>query len=94
MKIRLHFATEPARNCRQPHKNADHVFVSGACPECNAKPFKVRGLGRRIAAHDTYAAYAKTLCCDKRVGELRVTVGSIFGLEEDERVLRGPWRVY
>jgi hypothetical protein len=77
-----------------PYDGAAHVVVDGACPACGAEPFGARGLGRRIAAHDTYAADAVATCCGKHVGELRVTLGTIFGLEEDERVLTGPWKVY
>jgi hypothetical protein len=94
MKIRLHISDQPARACRTPFEDADHVLVEGACPECGAEPFKARGLGRRVAAHDTYAAHAVGLCCRKPVGELRTTVSTLFGIDEDERVLNGPWRIY
>jgi hypothetical protein len=94
MRIRLHLSGEAQRKCRLPFQGADHVVTDGKCPACGAHPFGVRGLGKRITSHDTYAADAVGTCCGKPVGELRVTLSTLFGLDEDERVLSGPWKVY
>lgn len=58
------------------------------CPHCKATPLRVQGTGKRIASHDTYAAEAVAMCCDRHVGEIRAQVSTLFGLEEDERVAR------
>jgi hypothetical protein len=82
---------------RAPHAEADHVVLVGVpkCPKCKHEaPVKVAGAHKRIESHDTYAADATLLCCKQRVGAMRVKVDTIFGIEEDERVLNGPWRVY
>jgi hypothetical protein len=66
-----------------------------ACPSCGAPaPIIVRGLGVDSHDHDTYQARARHLGCDAVIGALRTKVDTIFGIEEDERVLAGPWRVY
>lgn len=92
-KIRLHLEAE-VRKAEPPFEGADHAVVEGACPLCGATPFKVQGTGRRIQSHDTYAADTVTMCCEKPGGELRVTVNTLFGIREDEEVLRGRCRVY
>ena len=70
-----------------------------ACPSCGQKPhleesFKVAGRGIRETTHDTYVTDAHAVCCGAYVGTLRATVSTIFGIEEDERVLNGRARVY
>ena len=83
---------------KQPHENADRVIVeNGACPKCKLAPLVCRGRGMTIdpnASHDTYRADATCCGCDAPVGVLRVKVSTIFGIEEDERVLNGRCRVY
>lgn len=73
-----------------------YAFVDVACPACGAPaPFKVAGHDRRIASHDTYAADARALCCNARVGTLKAKIETLFGLEEDAAVLvHGRARVY
>lgn len=56
------------------------------CPHCAVTPLRVQGTGKRVASHDTYAAEAVAMCCDRHVGEIRARVSTLFGLEEDERV--------
>ncbi len=95
MKISLHTGDERKLEARQPYAGADHVLVDAACPAAGcAPPLKVGGSGRRIESHDTYAADAFCMCCGARVGTLRVVCSTIFGVEEDERVLNGRCRVY
>ena len=67
------------------------------CPHCKAKPLRVSGSGRTIGGHDYYKAdgFCANAECAKYVGEIRAYVSTIFGLEEDERVLiHGRARVY
>lgn len=77
-----------------PYANADHVVVDMACPSCaHDAPLKLRGRNQ-YHDHDTYHATAVALCCRTAVGKLEVKVSTVFGIDEDERVTRGPWRVY
>lgn len=54
----------------------------------------VAGTGREIEGRDTYRAQGLCVQCRAPRGIIRAQVETIFGLEEDERVLAGPWRVY
>lgn len=77
-----------------PTEDTGGVNVPGKkCPSC-ALPLRVGGSGRRIGGHDYYLSTAGCLNCGTVVGELKLTVSTIFGLEEDERVLCGRCRVY
>lgn len=97
MKITI--ALEGGRTlvAKHAYHDSDHVVVDGldACPACkHPAPVKVSGDGRRTEGHDTYACNAIALCCRRRIGTVRVRVSTIFGVEEDERVLNGRARVY
>lgn len=88
-------------NANVPFEGADHVVVGGVdkCPSCGREceketPFKVRGTGNHPIDHDTFSANAVALCCGAWVGTIRVKVDTIFGIEEDRRVLNGRCRVY
>ncbi|MDO8631119.1 MAG: hypothetical protein Q7R41_11565 [Phycisphaerales bacterium] len=77
-----------------PFEGADHVVVEhGKCPACGCAPLKARGQGQ-THDHDTYRADAICLECGKPCGVIHVKVSTIFGIEEDERVLNGRCRVY
>lgn len=80
-----------------PFEGADHAVLEGAttCPACGSPaPVKLAGDGRRVAGHDAWEADAYALCCRERVGTIRAEASTIFGVEEDERVLNGRARVY
>ena len=65
------------------------------CPGCSAAPLRVQGRDRTIGGHDYYRADGFCADCGARVGEIRAYVSTIFGLDEDERVLvHGRPRVY
>lgn len=67
------------------------------CGDCLGRGggFKVAGTGRRISSDDrAYEADAVALCCEKRVGLLRVETGTLFGVREDEAVMRLGVRIY
>jgi hypothetical protein len=65
------------------------------CPHCK-QPLRILGEGRDIGGFDYYKAkgHCALAKCGKYVGEVRAYVSTIFGLEEDERVLNGRWKVY
>lgn len=68
--------------------------VDGACPGCAAEPFLIKGHGARRHDERTHRAGARCVSCDDPVGYVYARVDTIFGLEEDERVLHGRCRVY
>lgn len=81
--------------CTVPHADAAYAQVQGACPACGCEDCKVAGTGRRPSKDDrAWEADAVALCCDQPVGVLRVETNTLFGVREDEAVLRGRWRVY
>lgn len=78
-----------------PYPSAEHVeVVNQECPHCK-EPLLVSGrAGTRNQTRDSIEEIAFCRNCDKNVGLLRVVFSTIFGIEEDERVLRGRARVY
>lgn len=79
---------------RSAKQAGDHVVVTGKCHHCGAEPFKVRGKGISSNDRDAYYADGHCVACDNFVGTIRAKVDTLFGIEEDERVLAGPWKVY
>ena len=85
----------PARKCKVPFEGADHAVAEGYCPHCMVTPLKVAGVkGTMAKGHDTYTSDGGCLACNTVLGKLVVTVNTLFGIEEDERVLAGRCRVY
>jgi len=68
--------------------------VEGKCPGCDAEPFYVKT--HPPQGHDDRTWKAGAYCCDcgDPVGWIYWAADTIFGTEEDERVLRGRPRVY
>ena len=78
--------------CRRPHREAAFVVSTHRCA-CGANT--VAGItGAVIETRDTYRSDAVCTRCRASLGVLRVKVSTLFGLEEDERVLSGRCRVY
>jgi hypothetical protein len=91
-----------------PYVDAEFVIVEGVCcpheteaekklPEdkrTHGELFCVFGTAKHAEEHDTWAARAYCRACKQSVGTIRVKIKTIFGVEEDERVLNGRWRVY
>jgi hypothetical protein len=86
-----------------PHANGERASATGACPVCGAvappggDSFPVAGTGKSIDPdnrHDTYRADAVCLLCDAHVGVIRAKVDTLFGIEEDEAVMRLGVRIY
>lgn len=69
-------------------------MVEGNCGGCGLA-LRARGLGRRVS-DDGRAYEADGVCaaCGAAAGVIRVYVPTLFGLHEDEAVLRGRSRVY
>lgn len=73
-------------------ENGKHVTIA-ACPACGAGHPAIRGTGRTHHDHDTYYARARAACCGAEL-RMETAVDTIFGIDEDERVLLGRCRVY
>lgn len=93
MKISIKFNDGTRQTATLPYQGCQHVEVDGTCPSCGTKPWKARG-GQPETGYDEYRAQAQCLSCDKIVGTMIVKVSTIFGIEEDDRVLSGRYRVY
>ena len=75
-----------------PYAHAAHAEIV-ACPHCGDAPGKVAGSGVTHHDHDTYYARGAMLCCGATVA-IETKTETIFGIDEDERVLHGRCRVY
>jgi len=97
--VKLTVTIDGAEYTLDPEAESARVRGLDVCPRCGRKPHPeqgvhVQGRGRRIADHDVYEADGYAYCCGAALGLIRARVSTIFGLEEDERVLYGRARVY
>lgn len=93
MKITIRTGTGTIR-CVLPYNGCAHVEAEGACPHCNEQPFLARCPSIDRHDYDTFYGQAHCVKCGARVGEMRATVSTIFGIDEDDCVLNGRPRVY
>lgn len=92
MKITITFPDGNVRRARLPWTSASHVICQRRCP-CGSNAYV--GNGPSIESRDTYRADAKCDQCGAPAGVMRTKVDTLFGIEEDERVLlHGRCRVY
>jgi hypothetical protein len=95
VKITLHTPEGAVLKVSVPFDGADHAIAEGACIACGAAAFKIGGSGRRASADDrAWESDGYALCCRAPVGLIRVEMNTLFGVREDEAVLRGRCRVY
>lgn len=92
MKITLTDSKE-IRLAVQPFDGATFVRVEGDCRACRA-PLDVRCARSAHESRDVIIGEAACVACNAPAGTLRVEIQTLFGPEEDECVLRGPWKVY
>lgn len=79
---------------REAVSEGDVVRVDAPCIGCGAA-LRARGQGRRISADGrAYEADGACVACGAAAGTIRVVVPTLFGLHEDEAVLRGRSRAY
>lgn len=66
-----------------------------SCPACK-EPLAVFGNTATLERVDDETEEARAHCgsCKASVGRVRITYDTLFGLEEDDRVLKGRYRVY
>ena len=78
-----------------PHEGADHAIAASACPKCTAPNFGVQGANQRPSDDDrAWEADGYCCACKQHVGTIRAEPDTLFGVREDEAVLRGRCRVY
>jgi len=80
----------------KPSEHATSVHCNRTAHNCKVNRtdrLVVRG-GEVTIGHDTYTAPCQCCDCDEIIGTLVVKVSTIFGIEEDARVLNGRYRVY
>jgi len=93
MKLTLIMEGDRTR-LKMPKDGATAILVpKQSCPHCK-KELTVTGGGKHIKNQDTYAAPAICVACNMYVGELELQVSTLFGLEEDERVLSMGVKIY
>jgi hypothetical protein len=78
-----------------PAKDAPSVPMEVACPSCGANPYLIFGGNKHISKDDlAYESDGYCTSCQAYVGTIRLEVETLFGLREDEAVLKGRCRVY
>lgn len=89
------------RNARRTHEDAAYLICDGRCPRCNdfnagLNGFDLQGdTNSKIMLNDhDFVCVGFCVACRKPVGTLKVVYETLFGLEEDARVLHGRPRVY
>jgi hypothetical protein len=81
LTLTLSFPGAVAADCSEP------------CP-CGSSSVVGDGIERSTAHRDRYIAKGFCAGCRARRGIIYAEVSTLFGVEEDERVLAGPWKVY
>lgn len=95
MKITFKPLEGPEIPCNLPYASAAYVVPTQAVVcSCSKAALQLQGGGITHHDHDTYYAPVKCLACGVQLGELHAKVSTIFGIEEDDRVLHGRPRVY
>ena len=72
---------------------AEQVDFKLADAHCGGEHLTARG-GDPTIDYDTYTSKAVCAVCGDHLGTLTVRVNTLFGIEEDQRVLNGRARVY
>ena len=93
MTMRAWLTTSEGKRIKLKIPPPDSPAATAEIP-CACGSFLVNGLGASIEDRDTYVADAVCYDCRAARGKMRVVVDTIFGIEEDERVLNGRARVY
>lgn len=99
MAMRITFTTDDGRSgeARVPYEGCQYVVVDSMHCECAPRePLFVAGIKDGLREKSDRHIVSKAGCarCKGGCGDLRVDFDTIFGLEEDDRVLNGRPRVY
>lgn len=95
----LQKAEEVEITCTRPFRGAGFVVAASShiekCPFCHATPLQVAGFkGPEVVRLNTHYSAAGCKDCRKHLGTLKVVSESLFGEEEDKRILHGRCRIY
>ena len=91
-----HSNQEPERRkVDLPYDGAPHAIAQGTCPHCSKSPFRVAGGNMRDhSEHGVKVSDGACADCRKPIGQLFAKTVTLFGHDEDQRVLAGPWKVF
>ena len=94
MKVWLEVQRRSGIDKRNVRPDGRVGIATGQCPACNVRPFRI--MGGNLRRHDDRAYIANGRCvdCGEAVGYIYHRPSTIFGIEEDQRVLHGRARVY
>ncbi len=91
MGAKLHHEDGRTLEVKPPYLTAPFAEAAEEICSCGG----VRVVGKNLTHdYDTYRSSAYCADCQSRVGELVARVATIFGIDEDIRVLNGRCRVY
>jgi len=93
MKITLHKDDGGIFVGKLAFREAESVDFKTLEAHCGGEYLTVRG-GDPTVDYDTYTSKAVCAVCGEHLGTLKVKVSTLFGIEEDQRVLNGRARVY
>jgi hypothetical protein len=100
VKLRLEIQRSTGIETRKvrPHTSeCVYPTAEGTCPGCGVSPFWLCGNYARPnpnRPYDELRSGGKCVKCGDSVGWVYTRVDTIFGIEEDRRVLAGRWKVY
>lgn len=96
MKITLITEASEEIPLRLPYDGSEYVVADGKRCECGGDPLTVCGARGTDREDDRGMIEAAAICarCRGILGTIRIEIQTLFGLEEDRRVLNGRPRVY
>lgn len=97
MRITLELDDGRKAAAKHPYPGCEYVVVEGLHCECaRTEPLLVAGIKGGVRENTDHHMTSTAGCarCKGKVGILRVEFDTLFGREEDDRVLNGRPRVY
>jgi hypothetical protein len=96
MKITLKLSDGSKRAATHPFTGAEYVIVNNSeCPNQECRGYSVRGNGKnRVETQYDEEEDAICAACKHPRGRLHVKLDTLFGRDEDARILNGRARVY
>jgi hypothetical protein len=96
MKITLKLPDGSSRRASVPYAGCEFVIVNNSeCPNSKCRGYSVRGNGKnRVQSQYDEEEDAVCAACFTPRGRIHVKLDTLFGRDEDNRVLNGRCRVY
>lgn len=97
MDVTVKIEGQPRIPMKLAHDGCEHVTSRDEtikCPECAGAPLMIHGKGEGARTRDSITQPAYCNYCGEVVGTIRAKFQTIFGIEEDNRVLNGRFKVY